>query len=89
MQRKAPFRSPFWEARGVFGEAAKPFEAKLQARDGEALWSVRAIQDREADRVKELSESGLTVRDIAEETGLSKSKVSRMQAALRARGDDP
>jgi hypothetical protein len=65
MQRKAPFRSPSWEARGVFGEAAKPFEDKLQVRDGEALWSVRAIQDREADPVQELSEAGLTVRDIA------------------------
>jgi putative DNA primase/helicase len=89
VEEGARFEVHLGKARGVFGEAAKPFEAKLQVRDGEALWSVRAIQDREADRVKELSEAGLTVRDIAEETGLSKSKVNRIQAALRARDDKP
>jgi DNA-binding IclR family transcriptional regulator len=33
-----------------------------------------------------LSRAGGTVRDIAEETGLSKSKVQRVQAKLRAEG---
>ncbi|WP_245319352.1 helix-turn-helix domain-containing protein [Mesorhizobium temperatum] len=82
----ARFEVHLGKARGVYGEAAKPFEAKLEVHDGKARWSVRAIQDREFDKVQTLSGSALSVREIAEETGLSKSKVSRIQAQLKAEG---
>jgi len=38
-------------------------------------------------RVVELSKDGMTVRDIAEETGISKSTVNRMQKKARADGE--
>ena len=38
------------------------------------------------DRVAEMTREGSTVRDISSELNLSKSKVQRMQAKLRAEG---
>lgn len=80
----ARFEVHLTKARGISGDGAKPFEARLEIRDGAALWTLRELSDVEADRVKELTGDGLSVRDIAEETGLSKSRVSRIQAKLRA-----
>jgi putative DNA primase/helicase len=82
----ARFQVHLGKARGVFGEAAKPFEARLEVREGRAHWVVRAIQDLEVDQVRNLTAAGLTVREIAEETGLSKSKVNRIQAQLKTEG---
>jgi predicted transcriptional regulator len=44
------------------------------------------LRDRELDEVERLSREGETVRDIAAELNLSKSKVNRMQAKLRSEG---
>ncbi len=51
-----------------------------------AIWSTRDIEDRELEQVIELTGAGDTVRDIAEETGISKSKVNRLQKRARAEG---
>ncbi|MER9005656.1 AAA family ATPase [Mesorhizobium sp. M0862] len=80
----ARFEVHLGKARGVFGEAAKPFEAKLEIRDGEAQWTVKDLQDVEADLVMTMTGDGASVRDIAAATGLSKSKVNRIQARSKA-----
>jgi putative DNA primase/helicase len=82
--RHARFEVHLGKARGVFGEAAKPFEAKLEVRNGEALWTVKDLQDVEADLVMTMTRDGESVRDIAAATGLSRSKVNRIQTRLKA-----
>ncbi len=82
----ARFEVHLTKARGVFGDEALPFEAKLQVFDGQAHWTCNTLQDRELDQVEELSLEGKTVREIADQTGLSKSKVHRMQLKLRTEG---
>lgn len=83
----ARFEVHLGKARGVFGEAAKPVEAKLECSDdGLAKWTVRPLQDVESSLVLRMTLAGESVRDIAAETGISKSRVNRMQAMLKADG---
>ncbi len=85
----ARFEVHLEKARGVIGEDAKPFEARLEIRDNAAVWTTRDIEDRELEQVIELTGAGDTVRDIAEETGISKSKVNRLQKRARNEGRLP
>jgi putative DNA primase/helicase len=79
----ARFEVHLEKARGIVGVEAKPFEAKLQVNDDAAAWTTRDIEDRELETVKQLTAENMTVRDIAEETGISKSKVNRLQRKAR------
>src|SRR5262249_24970209 len=72
------------KARGVFGIEAAPFEARLETTDtGADIWTVKTIEDITSSKVKDLTAQGYTVREIAEEIGISKSKVSRIQQKLK------
>jgi putative DNA primase/helicase len=82
----ARFEVHLTKARGIAGEEALPFEAKLQVVEGRDVWNCTTLRDRELDAVEQLSREGRTVRDIAEELNLSKSKVNRLQAKLRGEG---
>lgn len=82
----ARFEVHLTKARGVFGDDALPFEARMQLQDGVAEWSVTILRDRVLDEIEELTRAGKSVRDIAEAAGLSKSKVNRLQARLREQG---
>lgn len=84
----ARFEVHLEKARGVYGESAKPFEAKLEACDGVAVWTIREIEDVNRARVAALLGDGLSVRDIADETGIPKSTVGRIKKALEAIGCD-
>lgn len=70
----ARFEIHFTKSRGFYGDAAAPFEAHLC----EGEWHTREItrDDNEA-TLRALQGQGMSVRDIAKETGLSKSAVSR------------
>jgi putative DNA primase/helicase len=72
------------KARGVHGEAAKPFEAKLETRDDAAVWTTRELDDANRARVQALLNDGLSVRDIADETGIPRSTVGRIKKAVEA-----
>jgi putative DNA primase/helicase len=85
----ARFEVHMEKARGVIGEDAKSFEARLEVRDGVAMWTTREIEDRELEHVIELVRAGDTVRDIAEETGISRSKVGRLRKRAQAEGKLP
>ena len=63
------------KGRGIHGDAAKPFEAMLI----DTVWTMREIDDVNKARIAALLEDGLSVRDIAEETGISKSTIQRMK----------
>jgi putative DNA primase/helicase len=64
----------FTKSRGFHGTDAEPFEARLTGNTWE-LSDIKAGDD--DDTLKTLRKQGLTIRDIADRTGLSKSTVSR------------
>ena len=74
------------KARDVHGDDAKPFEAKLEVRDEAAYWTLRDLDVVDMDRIVDLTREGLTCREIADETGIPKSRVNRMQSKARADG---
>ncbi|WP_262273294.1 AAA family ATPase [Microvirga yunnanensis] len=82
----ARFEVHLTKARGIAGDDALPFEAKLQVINGRDFWTCMTLRDREMDEVERLSHGGGTVRDIATELNISKSKVNRLQEKLRAEG---
>jgi putative DNA primase/helicase len=78
----ARFEIHLEKARGIAGTDAKPFEARMETRDGAAQWTTRDIEDVELQRVRELTEEEYSVREIADEMGISKSKVNRIQKRI-------
>ncbi len=78
-EQGARFEVHLEKARGIVGDGAKPFEAMLTTDEyGLLTWTCRDLEDAEAEAVARLKAEGLTLRDIAKETGLSKSKVHRL-----------
>jgi putative DNA primase/helicase len=86
VEEGARFEVHLTKARGVHGEHAAPFEAKLETSDGVALWTTRTLVDVEVEQVAELTRGGKTVRDIAGDVGISRSKVNRIQKKLKDEG---
>lgn len=74
-EQGARFEVTLTKARGLCGEEAEPFEAALV--DG-CKWTVRSVEDALSDQVRTLAGDGLTIREIAEETGRSKSAIARL-----------
>jgi putative DNA primase/helicase len=79
----ARFEVHIEKGRGIHGDAAKPFEAMLTAGG----WTMREIEDVNKARIAALLEDGMSVREIAEETGISKSTVHRIKKQLE--GEKP
>ncbi len=83
----ARFEVHLEKARGVVGADAAPFEAALQeTQDGGLAWGWSGLADAQRDRAGALLRDGLSVRDVAEETGLSKSAVHRLKKQLDREG---
>jgi putative DNA primase/helicase len=80
----ARFEVHFEKTRGIHGDQAQPFEAQFELRDEVALWTVREIEDVNQARVKALLDDGLTVREIADETGIPRSTVGRLKKQIEA-----
>jgi putative DNA primase/helicase len=78
----ARFEVHFEKARGIIGDDAKSFDARLEVRDGATIWTMRDRDDAEAERVRALLAEGLSVRDIAVETGIAKSTVGQIKKRL-------
>jgi putative DNA primase/helicase len=79
----ARFEVHIEKGRGFTGDAAKQFEAKLTADPGgRPIWTIHEIADVQKARVEALVADGLSVRDIAEETGIPKSTVHRIKKAM-------
>jgi putative DNA primase/helicase len=66
----------------VFGEHARPFEAQLEVRGGKAAWAMKDVEDAVLSRVTALLAAGMSVREIAEEIGATKSSVHRMKQRI-------
>lgn len=80
----ARFEIHFEKARGIHGESVRPFEVKLELINDKAIWTTQEIDDVNFARVKALHEDGLSVRDIADETGIPKSTVQRLTKKIEA-----
>jgi putative DNA primase/helicase len=78
----ARFEVHIEKGRGIHGEHAKPFEARLDICDQKAAWTMKEVEDMERVRVAALLATGMSVRDIAEEIGISKSAVHRLKQKI-------
>jgi KaiC/GvpD/RAD55 family RecA-like ATPase len=83
----ARFEVHFEKARGFLGQAAQPFEAKYELRDGKALWTRTEMFDAQRMRVSALLKDGTSIRDTAEELRMTKSKVERIRKKLVEDGE--
>lgn len=78
----ARFVVSFTKSRGFHGEQAEAFEAALH--DG--MWTCVESKDILEAQVRALMANGMSVREIATELSVSKSKVSRTQQLIKAVG---
>jgi len=56
----------------------------METRDEGTFWTLREIEDVNLARVRAFLDDELTIRDIADETGLSKSTVQRLKKKIEA-----
>ena len=54
----ARFEVHLTKARGVFGDEARPFEARMEIRNGATVWTTRDLVDVEADQVATMTAEG-------------------------------
>ena len=67
---------------------ASPFEARLIAgQAGGLTWSVTDLRDANRQKAEGLLAEGMSIRDVAEETGMSRSAVHRLRKAAGRGGD--
>ena len=94
-EQGARFEVHIDKGRGIHGEHARPVEAWLQVVNDTAVWTVKEIEDLDRQRIAALLATGLSVRDIAEKIGMSKSAVHRLrqeieqEAAITRQGSCP
>ena len=78
----ARFEVHLEKARGICGDDAKSFEAKLEGQGDALFWRCQDIEDVRLAQVRALLADKLTVREIADETGISRSTVQRLKRKL-------
>ena len=84
----ARFEVHFSKARGLTGDDCEPFEAQLSLDDaGNFAWLTRRVEDAEEERVRKLLREGNSERDVAEETGVNKSRVHRIREKMIREGE--
>jgi putative DNA primase/helicase len=76
------FEVHFEKTRALWGESLRPFEAKLEAIDGTAAWTMRDVEDLNKNRALELFGEGMSIRDVAEALGISRSAAARLKTRL-------
>jgi hypothetical protein len=70
----ARFEVRFTKSRGFWGRDAEPFEARF----ADGVWTTSEILSDDSDEsLRAWKSQGLSIRDIAERSGLSKSDVQR------------
>ena len=75
------------KGRGIFGDAAEPFEATLTVEDNAVCWETGVSADAEIHRrVDDVKAEGKSVVQIAETLGMKKSAVQRSIEKRRAIG---
>jgi putative DNA primase/helicase len=82
----ARFEVHFEKLRGFVGDEAKAFEARLEVRDGQAIWTMRDLEDVTLALAAEMFNDGMSVRDIATDLDISKSAAARLRKKAVAQG---
>jgi AAA domain len=76
----ARFEIHYEKARGLYGDAARPFEARLQLDNvGVARWESRPVDATELDRLARLLKLGLNPAQAGQELGISRSRSYRLR----------
>ena len=83
----ARFEVHLTKARGIVGEDAMPFEVHLRSEGNQLIWDVNELVNVQAEQLKQLLAEGFSIRDCADEMGVSKSVVHRLKKKLEE-GDD-
>jgi putative DNA primase/helicase len=87
----ARFEVRFEKLRGVFGEAAQPFEAAIDLLSPESgpncvRWITRDLELPLVNQAADLFRSGLSVREVAGVLGISRSEAGRQRQKAEAEG---
>jgi putative DNA primase/helicase len=68
----------FEKKRGMLGSDAMPFEIKLESGlSGQAIWTMRDLENAKFDQAAKLFADKMSVRDVAKEMGVSVSAAGR------------
>ena len=76
------------KGRGILGEHAKPFEARLDSSEHKTVWTMKDVEEVDQVRIAALLAAGMSVRDIADEIGISKSVVHRLKQRIEQEAAD-
>jgi putative DNA primase/helicase len=82
----ARFEVHLEKARGLFGDAADPFEASLMMDGGVSRWTWKPLEDARLIRAAALFADGDSVMDVAEQLGITKSSAGRLRKKAIAEG---
>lgn len=75
----------FEKTRSIFGDAAKPFEVRMETgAEGRAVWACRELDDAKQAQAAALFAAKVSVRDVAEELGISKTQAGRYRQTWAA-----
>ena len=83
----ARFEVHLTKALGIVGEDAMPFEVHLRSEGNQLIWDVNELVNVQAEQLKQLLAEGFSIRDCADEMGVSKSVVHRLKKKLEEGGD--
>jgi putative DNA primase/helicase len=75
----ARFEVHFEKSRNAYGDDVEPFEVRMQTENGAAVWLISNLADVTVSRVVDLLGEGLSIRKIASELNIDKSKVERIK----------
>jgi putative DNA primase/helicase len=79
----------FEKTRSMLGNAAKPCEVRMEnGPDGRVVWTWRDLEDAKAEQAAALFAEHMSVRDVAEEVGISKSQAGRFRRKWAAGGSE-
>lgn len=78
----ARFEVHLTKARGICGTEANPFEAQLYAEGAALSWVTRDVEDSRMEWLERLLAEDYSLRDAAEEMGISKSAAGRLKKKL-------
>ena len=82
------FEVHFDKARGIHGDAAKPFLAKMEEdENGILIWSHQTLEATNYEKVVKMLMDDMEVKDIADELGISKSAVYVHRKNAKESGD--
>jgi putative DNA primase/helicase len=78
----ARFEIHFEKARNVHGIQLDPFEVTMQTENGAAIWLMHDIAGLRESRAKELFAEGMSLKDVADELGISRTSAHRLKKKI-------